>query len=57
MREEFETWYMEVWGKTEDCKPKYIFDKSWNGEYMRMGVRLAWSAFSAAWEISKNDTN
>lgn len=53
MREAFEKWYQETWGKYEMGKPEHIFDTAWNGEYCRMNVRLAWSA----WEASRNDNH
>lgn len=47
-RKEFEAWYLDVWGCTEDNLDS-LFDESPHGnEYYRFGVRLAWQAWQQA---------
>ena len=47
-REQFEVWYLDAWGCTEDNLDS-LFDESPHGnEYYRFGVRLAWQAWQQA---------
>lgn len=53
-REQFEAWYLESWGRTEDNHDDSLFEKSpHDGEYYRFGVRLAWKAWQAASKASE----
>lgn len=52
--EQFEAWYLESWGRTEDNHDDSLFEKSpHDGEYYRFGVRLAWKAWQAASKASE----
>ena len=54
-REQFEEWYMENWGHTEDHhETMFERDHDFPEDYYRLGVRLAhhsWQASRAAIEI------
>lgn len=48
IREEFEAWYLENWGCTEDNLDSLFEESPHGGEYYRFGVRLAWQAWQEA---------
>lgn len=54
-REQFEEWYLESWGQTEDDhETMFERDPDFPEDYYRLGVRLAhhsWQASRAAIEI------
>lgn len=58
-REQFEEWYMENWGHTEDHhETMFERDPDFPEDYYRLGVRLAhhsWQASRSAIEITLPD--
>ena len=54
-REQFEAWYLENWGHTED-NHESLFERCQDGcgdEYYRLGVRMAYEAWQAASKASE----
>lgn len=52
-REQFEVWYLESWGHTED-NHESLFERCHDGdEYYRLGVRMAYEAWQAASKASE----
>lgn len=52
-REQFEVWYLESWGHTED-NHESLFERCHDGdEYYRLGVRMADEAWQAASKASE----
>ena len=47
-RKEFEAWYLDVWGCTEDNLDSLFEESPHGNEYYRFGVRLAWQAWQQA---------
>ncbi|MEB6390638.1 hypothetical protein [Kluyvera ascorbata] len=55
-REQFEAWYLENWGHTED-NHESLFERCQDGcgdEYYRLGVRMAYEAWQAASKASEH---
>ncbi len=54
-KEQFEAWYLENWGHTED-NHESLFERFQDGcgdEYYRLGVRMAYEAWQAASKASE----
>lgn len=52
-REQFEVWYLESWGHTED-NHESLFERCHDvDEYYRLGVRMAYEAWQAASKASE----
>ena len=47
-RKEFEDWYLDAWGCTEDNLDSLFEESPHGNEYYRFGVRLAWQAWQQA---------
>ncbi|MBS9491331.1 hypothetical protein KIP80_22940 [Citrobacter braakii] len=47
-RKEFEAWYLDAWGCTEDNLDSLFEESPHGNEYYRFGVRLAWQAWQQA---------
>ena len=52
-KQQFEAWYLENWGCTEDNHDSLFEESPHGGEYYRFGVRLAWQAWQAASKASE----
>lgn len=52
-KQQFEAWYLEGWGCTEDNHDSLFEESPHGGEYYRFGVRLAWTAWQAASKASE----
>lgn len=52
-QQQFEAWYLENWGCTEDNHDSLFEESPHGGEYYRFGVRLAWTAWQAASKASE----
>ena len=52
-REQFEVWYLESWGHTED-NHESLFERCHDGDtYYRLGVRMAYESWQAASKASE----
>ena len=52
-REQFEVWYLDAWGCTEDNLDSLFEESPHGNEYYRFGVRLAWQAWQQATKQSE----
>lgn len=52
-REQFEVWYLDAWGCTEDNLDSLFEESPHGNEYYRFGVRLAWQAWQEASKASE----